>query len=608
MFVPAFARAEVEFSATPDETVISVDDSVSVKFQVKADTSFSGERPSFSAPMFQEINEYSGASTQSVLENGRIETSIIQELTVVFRPKERGNHKISNIRIRVDGKEYKAPDIAITVAAGGGGAQQGGSDQQVRGVQKAPSKGIPFFIKADVNKTSMYKGEQVIISYWLYRKVGLFNISVEKYPSLSGFLKEELEMPIVAGRRLNSERVIIEGTQYERSLLVKYAAYPLKHGKLQVDGMSVKASYQGSLQQGLDDEMDLFSSFFQQAVPRTSQQKSELVSLEILPLPDNGKPDSFSGGVGDFTVSASLDKNQAKVNEPVTVKVQVDGRGNLSGVGEPKVDWPKDFEIYETKDNVKTTQSGVGVKNFEILLIPRAGGKFTLPGIEMSFFDPTEKKYKTERTSPMELSVSGDAAPAVNRSENQTGQTSPSNNQSAQPSAASEDIDLSKWAPIFRGIGYAILALLVLVGLGFGGKRLFKFLKDRDAHPEQVFEREWKKKRSQVEASMKSTDLDKLVEGYEALAGLVFDAIDRYFKVGARSLPRGDLRRVLTEEKGVEDGVWKQASQILEYSETVRFATRAGAVSMDEARSKLSTFLDQIDTLRTAFSTQSKSI
>lgn len=600
------ARAEVEFTATADESVISIDDSVSVKFQVRADSSFSGDRPTFHAPAFQEINEYSGSSTQSVLQGGRIETSIIQELTVVFRPKERGNHKISNIKIKVDGKEYKAPDIAITVSASGGTPQgQGSDDQPVRGVQKTPSKGIPFFVRADVSKQSLYKGEQVIISYSLYRKVGLFNISVEKYPSLSGFLKEELEMPIVAGRRLNSERVIVDGTQYERSLLVKYAAYPLKSGKLQVDGMAVKASYQGSLQQGLDDDHDLFSTFFQQAVPRTSQQKSALISLEILPLPEDGRPDSFSGGVGDFRVTASLDKNQAKVNDPVTVRVQVDGRGNLSGVGEPKVDWPRDFEVYESKDNIKTSQSGVGVKTFEILLIPRAGGKFSLPGIEMSFFDPAEKKYKIERTAPMELNVSGEGAPAAQPSS--PGESSPSTTpKSGNVNVESEDLDVSRWIPVLRGIGYAILAILLLAGLVLGARRAFKFLKDRDAHPEQVFEREWKKKRAQVETSMKSSELDRIVEGYEALAGLVFDAIDRYFKVGARSLPRGDLGRRLTEEKGVSESSWKQAAQILEYSETVRFATKAGAVTVDEARTKLSSFLSQVDTLRAGFATQSK--
>ena len=155
------------------------------------------------------------------------------------------------------------------------------------------------------DKTKAYKGEQIIVSYYLYRRVRVFNIQVDKFPILNGFLREDLEMPVL-GQRLDTERVVLDGVPYERSLLMRYAAYPLQEGKLQIDSTSLKyAYYPGS--ESTDDE-DPFMGFFRQMQPQQGQERSEQVPIEVLPLPEEGKPNSFTGGVGDFSLVAAVDK------------------------------------------------------------------------------------------------------------------------------------------------------------------------------------------------------------------------------------------------------------------------------------------------------------
>jgi hypothetical protein len=124
-------------------------------------------------------------------------------------------------------------------------------------------------------------------------------------------------------------------------------------------------------------------------VPGTSR------TVQVLPLPE-GKPESFTGAVGTFTIKATLDKLQARTNDALTFVLTVSGSGNLRLIEAPAVSFPPDFEVYDPKTTVPAGATDVsGYKTFEYLIIPRHSGTYSIPGVAFSYFDPTARQYKT---------------------------------------------------------------------------------------------------------------------------------------------------------------------------------------------------------------------
>jgi hypothetical protein len=174
---------------------------------------------------------------------------------------------------------------------------------------------------------------------------------------------------------------------------------------------------QGSIEAGIPQRVQtrsrsVFDDFFgtTQTVPR--ELKSRPVEITVMPLPE-GKPASFTGGVGQMKLTATVDKTEVKANDPITLKVTISGTGNMKFTDAPRINFPPDFEIYDPKvsTNLNTTATS-GSKTFEYLIIPRHGGTYKLPSVEFSYFDPQDKQYKTLRSEEYTLTVEkGDEQP-----------------------------------------------------------------------------------------------------------------------------------------------------------------------------------------------------
>lgn len=576
----ASARAEdqVTFAVTVDRTQITLDDSVSLKFSVKADGSTQSGDPEFQAPDFEIVNQYQSTFIESYYENGKFGMRNNRTFTLVLRPKAEGTFSISGLRIEVNGKGYQAEPIAIRVTRGGAGTppprnyHQNSPGSGLRG-STAPSDNRAFFARAEVDKSKAYKGEQVIVSYYLYRRVRVFNIQVEKYPVLNGFLREDLDMP-VQGQRLDSEQVLMNGVPYQRSLLLRYAAYPLKEGKLSVDAIALKANY---FPDSAPEEDDPFQGFFQNFNARAGTMRSEVFSVEVLPLPSQGKPSGFSGGVGDFQLSAGVDKSQGRVNDPVTLTVKVEGQGNVAAIGEPRIDFPSSVEVYDSNSKVRSAPGGVGEKTFEILLIPRQPGPFTIPPIEFSFFDPGRREYVTKTTEPFEIQVAaaGDGATqealptARSKARSKSAGAKENNVQDQLLGLREPQPDTSATPggqPFWRWL-YWLSALGLLVFVAIVLRDLVSRVRNRESKPDpsRTLAKAWD------DLETNSTSLP-LREGLDRLYELIFDAIDQRYAIGARSLSRSELKRILVEEKSLDIKVFDQTARLLERIEMAQFA------------------------------------
>ncbi|OFZ54212.1 MAG: hypothetical protein A2428_13110 [Bdellovibrionales bacterium RIFOXYC1_FULL_54_43] len=610
--IPIAHAADVNFSAEVDRAILSAEDSVSLKMVVQTDGNMNIGQPEFSAPDFDLVNEYNSVFVQSYYENGRFGMRNNHQITKVLKPLKTGDLRISKLIVKVNGQQHTAPDIIVKVTPGGSGTPPprgyGGSGSGLRGAAKHAAKNV--LIRAEVSKEHAYKGEQIIVSYYLYTRVRTFNIQVQKYPIHNGFLREELEMPVNSPTgRLSPERVVLDGVAYERSLLARYAIYPLNEGKLKIDPLSLKYAYQPNRNGGgLDLDEDPFMQFFQALTPRTAIDRSDPVTIEVEAIPNEGRPTSFSGGVGDFNVSSAIDKYEVRANEAVLLTVKVEGRGNLASIEEPKTKWPENIELYDSKGHSKSGRAGIGEKIFEFLLIPRAEGKLDIPALDFSFFDPEKKAYVTRSTEPISLAVSPPAPGSagnvrLNRPAGPAPQSTPNSSNAElrylKPPKGDAGIFNTPFFggnPIWRWLywltigAFGIFAILVGFDLFKTGSASARALLESKA---KLHAKSWERIRAGARAATHGASWQEVTQTYELMTNAIFDALERVYPIGVRSLPRTELKSILVDERGLAKPLWDRADRILEFAEMVRFASSAGAISEDAARAELAKWVNE---------------
>jgi len=617
--------SDVRFSAEVDQTQIPLDGSVSLKLTVTSDSGSSSD-PEFNAPGFEVVSQFSSFSMSSQFDsstNGFV-TSRQQQITKVLHPLKTGTLKISDIQLKTEGKVLKAPDITIQVVQAGSTTQQGSRQMQPgfppgrnlgpfgnrRGViprgDKAQAAGPNGFVKAELSKDQAYKGEQIIVSYYLYSRARIYNLQVDKFPVLDGFLREDLEIPVMS-QRLNAERVEVNGVSYERYLLARYAAYPLQAGDLNIDSLSLKYNYYATERNSPFDQDDPFFSFFQQMTPRIASAESEKSTLKVLPLPEEGKPRDFDGGIGDFSVTSAVNKYDVRANEAVTLTVKVEGKGNVTTVKEPRGNWPAGIDLFDSKGKVQQGHGGVGEKVFEILLIPRSPGKVTLPGLRFSFFDPEKKIYYTKSTEPIQLNVldplpgSQPVVPAKSvPSQPESSPNSDSKYQANQMRGLKPPVVTSEgtvWQPASRILFWATCLALAFLAFLIGTDLKKKWSlrsHERRRKTGEAYSQEWKNLKNTAQSALqKESPWSEVTHAYEKLAEILLDSIDHAFQLRSRSLSRAQIGEILVAENGVSPEVWGKAVRLLEYVDLVRYASSLGAVSEQAVRSDLAQWVDQ---------------
>ncbi len=348
-------------------------------------------------------NQSSSSSTSII--NGVRTSSKTLTFTCILRPQREGTFTIPSASITADGKPMASKELTIKVLPPdqrGSAAQQLGS--QGRGSATAQTGKIAdddLFIIASVNKKKVYEQEAILLTYKIYTTVNLTNVS-GKMPDLKGFHTQEMEMP-KGNREFELEHY--NGRNYRTIVWSQYVLFPQQSGQLEIPSIT----FEGTVAQRVQS-YDPFEAFFNGGSSYVNVQKSirtPKITIDVSPLP-SGKPASFYGGVGSFSVSSSISATELEENEAVTLKVVISGTGNMKLIKTPEVKFPADFEVYDPKvDNKFTLKAGglSGNKVVEYLAIPRHGGNFTIPSVEFSYFDVKSGSYKTLTTPEYVLNV-----------------------------------------------------------------------------------------------------------------------------------------------------------------------------------------------------------
>lgn len=488
------SAAKISASVSPNPA--TADDSVLLRVEVEGANANLG-RPSFNANEFDVVGQSNSVQSTSQFVGGQFVMNVKHQFSFVLFPKKSGKFTISAIQVQAGNETLRADDIVVLVRDGANGTRARpqfpapDQDEDADPNQLAPEEpasqsnanndgaiqepnqlNSDFTVFVALDRKTAYVGEPIIAEYWVYDFGGVTQMEVKKWPTFDGFWKEDLEIV----NRLQFEPIYLHSKRARRVLLGRFALYGIKPGKISIEKLVVDANVLS--RSGTEDDSDPFSiPFFAMRSTRHASHASQDNTLDILPMPEQGRPTNFSGAVGSFTVSMTSDKQSLDINTPLNVKVSYEGTGNFPSIDEPKLNLPADFEKFEStvafKDSVPHgMRRPVGnKKSFNFVLIPRKSGSFTIPAIDFSYFDPKKKSYQTIHTGNISVQVTGTASaantsltPSVPSNEPRAPSPAP---QELAPLHSAGDLSQGQVLPkiIWGLLGLLSLASLVLLGM-----------------------------------------------------------------------------------------------------------------------------------------------
>ena len=371
--------AQVEFKAVPSRTTIGINERVRVEFTMSED----GDN--FSPPQF---TGFRASGPSQMISNSWVngKRSFSKSYTYVLQPTAKGTFTIGQASIEINGKTYKTSPFKITVTNAVQNAQPSNPNAPTR--EQIENAGQGVHLVAEVSKTNPYLNEPVTVVYKLYvsHSTSVRNWKEVDTPQYNDFWSQNIDI-----KNLQVEEGQFQGESYRFVVLRKTVLYPQKSGRLEIEPLT------------LDIEMevptgrrDFFGRSFMAPANKVVSAGKKYINVKA--LPENGKPDSFTGAVGNFDFKVKPSKTTLSNGESLTLQVEVSGKGNLKLFTMPKPQVPAALEMYdpEHNENVSTPLSGMQGKITDTYtIVPQNKGKYPIKAMEFSWFDPVVGRYKT---------------------------------------------------------------------------------------------------------------------------------------------------------------------------------------------------------------------
>ncbi|MBI3719387.1 MAG: BatD family protein [Sphingobacteriales bacterium] len=423
--------AQIKFTAHVSYNTVARDQALQLEFVVEG----AEGADDFTAPSFTGFNILQGPAYGSYfsVNNGEVTKGI--NITYILMPQKPGKLVIDAAQVKVKGKIYRSNPVTITVLN-----QLSGSSNNNAIVTVPPLPGFRsnssnnpdnkefilrkgedpiakiqknLFVQVEVNKQTCYEGEPIVATYKLYTR--LRSVSrVTKRPSFNGFSVVEMTQP----ENMDFRPDQLNGKPIYSTIIRKVQLFPLQSGQLILEPVEIASQVRflkaGEKPKTNNNVDDLFNDFFDDEMlngeteEHNLTQESKPVTITVKPLPEAGKPVNFNGAVGKFTIQTALNNNDIAANENGTLKVVVEGKGNLSMINTPAINWPNGMEGFEAtaRENIDNATSPTsGTKAFEYPFTVNEKGKYEIPAVSLSYFNPETEKYETANSAVLDFAV-----------------------------------------------------------------------------------------------------------------------------------------------------------------------------------------------------------
>ncbi|MEO6305200.1 MAG: BatD family protein [Bacteroidia bacterium] len=335
-------------------------------------------------PNFKEFDVVSGPNQSNSVQynNGVMSSQVVISYGLVA--KKEGKVTIGVASVMAGGQKLETSPVTLEVVKGAAGTQNTNNPSEDPKFSNKVSGG-DVFVRTGVSKTKCYVGEQVVITQKIYSRLQMIGFQKFAQPTYDGFYSQAQESTSKGQAAVEN----IDGVNYYTYELFRSSAIANKTGKISL------SSIEGDVivrKQTNAKPKNIFEQFFGAAgyedVPVSV--KSKPLVIEVMEVPEAGKPAGYYGAVGDFSYKVQTTRNELKANDAFNLKLTISGKGNLKLIDAPKLNLPESFETYDPK----ITESG-NSKTFDYLIIARSEGEFKLENLDFSYFSLDSKKYNT---------------------------------------------------------------------------------------------------------------------------------------------------------------------------------------------------------------------
>ena len=338
-------------------------------------------------------------STQII--NGKMSSTRSIDYTFTYRADNPGKVNVPAVTISCEGKTLSSRPVSFEIlpadepvaTPNAGAGQPAPAPQSANGAVAASD----LLVRVSFSKSSVYEQEPVVATIKVYTKHDISSFMPTVQPAFEGFLSEEL--PVA----MESTIEHYNGQNYHTAILKRLLLYPQKAGKLSVNS----GTYDVTVVTYETVNMGFFRT--QRPIERAVTTTSNAATIEVKALPEP-KPAGFTGAVGQFSVSTSLDPELMRTNEASVYTYDIKGSGNIKFLSEPVVQFPAGIDTYTPKSNIDAKVIGGGSNmsgsyTTEFTIVPQEVGNFTIEGVPFVYFDPAKKEYITVNVPDMPIKV-----------------------------------------------------------------------------------------------------------------------------------------------------------------------------------------------------------
>lgn len=565
------ALAQVTFTAKVSKKKLGVNERLRIDFEINQ----SGDH--FKAPNFKNFDVLGGPN--QTISNSWINGKRTYSKTYSFflKPKKMGTFTIQPATAEIGGKIYQSTTVTVNVTKavknpGQFSAEEYASDN--------------IHLVAEVSNYNPYLNEAISVSYRLYvsANTGVSNWRETENPKYNDFWSQSIDI-----KALKIKNGKYKGEDYRYVELRKTVLFPQKTGKLNIEPLTLEVSVEVPTKR-----RDIFGRRITRTVNQTVSAGNR--TIDVKPLPTEGKPQDFTGAVGDFALNVTTSKNELKASESLQAKVEVSGTGNLKLFELPSLSTPSSLEVYEPEhnDNIRVISSGMrGRKSDTYTIVPQYKGKYPIPGISFSYFDLKTETYKTLTSNEKIINVT-DGPKATSSEDNMANNTKkvviPNKDQFAFIKTKT-DLTAVKQKHFFKSTGFWTSLLLPFLAIPIA--MVYKRRKDErnaDVVGNKIRKADRLAKRYLGEAKQALGNKEAF---YVALEKALHNYLKAKLNIETSDLSKDRISKLLSD-KNVESSTISEFVSILENCELARYTPMA-SVTMQQDYDKGAKTITDID-------------
>lgn len=567
-------QAQVSFDAKVSKKRLGLNERLRIDFEMNEN----GDN--FNPPLFKNFQIISGP--QQAVSRSWVNgvQSFSKTYTYFLTPRSKGNFTIGQAEVTINGEIYKTSPIEIEVT---NAVKKPNDPNNVEGQIDGN-----IHLVAEVSNPNPYLNEGITIIYKLYFRnpISVSDVSELETPSYGDFWSHLIKI----GRAEINMRGTFKGESYNEVVWRKAVLYPQKSGNLILEPLTLDLTL--SLP---SNRRDLFGRRILTQSQKTITTGEKVIKVKD--LPKKNKPENFSGAVGKFDFDLILNKNTLKASESFQAKIKVRGKGNLNLFNLPSINVPNTLEVYEPEHNekVKVTLSGIqGTVEDSYTIVPQFQGKYPIPSIEFTYFDPKLEAYKTLFSQELIVDVYDgptSGLPSVNNSLSKSKNSIVPNDSSFRFIKLDTKLQQKNQKIFWRSYLFWTLLFIPIV-LIITSILIKKYILNQT---EDLTTR--KQKRAQQLAKKYLSSAKKVIQDqakfYEALERALHNYLKAKLKIETTELSKSKIQKLLND-KGIDKQISSEYVEVIENCERARYAP-GSSINTKEDLEKSGELISKID-------------